>query len=119
MEKQMAVPNARVYGMERGMIRNKTTFVHMRRAQQATVESVRPAMIGTLYTAVEDAFRGRADACATVPADVIESAHRSVGIADDDDTFVTDFAHKVCSRPRDGVHAPGTYPALEEKAFDL
>jgi hypothetical protein len=70
-------------------------LVHVRRADQLSVQVVRPRVVGTLDGAVKDPLGLRADACSSMPAHVEERVHHPRGITRDDDALPEEIADEI------------------------
>ena len=92
---------------------------HVRRAEQAAVEGVGPAVVRALDRAAQPARRRLAEARPAVPAHVEERAGASFPIAHDDQALPRRVGQEVIPRLRDLVCAAHTHPAPGEDAIGL
>ena len=109
----MPVPDFGRHGVQRVVGGREVRLIHMRRAQQRAVERVGPTMIGTTDASGECAFGSGAHACAPMPADIEERAHRAGRVAGDDDAFSDNVAQEVVARIRDAAALPAQIQRLK------
>src|SRR5467141_2303228 len=69
--------------------------VHVRRAHQASVETVGPGVIRTLNRLAEVAVLFLAQSCAAVTADIVERAHLIILVAQNDHAFARNFLNEI------------------------
>src|ERR1041385_8969156 len=113
MDEQMAVPDAGVNGMQRIILSRESGFIHVRRAQQAAVEPIAPAVIRTLDSPRQFARTSGAHSCPAMPAHVVERPRHAGLVADDDYAFTAHFAKEVFSWFANLLGSPGTDPAIK------
>ena len=76
VEENVAVPHVRVHPVQRVFLLAEVRhFLHVRRADQAAFEVIRPRVVGTLDAPGERAFVFRAQLRAAMPAHVVERMH--------------------------------------------
>src|SRR2546421_3017320 len=97
----------------------KIQLLHVRRAEQVTVEGVGPTVVGALDTSLEVALGGRTNAGAAMATDVEEGLHAAGCIACDNDAFTGDLAQNVVAGTWDFRLAAGIHPHLRVKAVHL
>src|SRR5207247_9328248 len=88
-------------------------FVHVRCADQSSVQAIRPVMIRALDRLAEVAGLALAQARPAVPADIVESTHLSLLIAQDEDSHSSPAARNNPDLPGSDSDAPLT--AIEWK----
>src|SRR5690348_14941047 len=96
----MAVPQVRMDAVQRIVLAAKIHLLHVSRAQKATVERIRPAVVRTLDAAFEMTFGRRTDAGAAVTADVEKSMNVSACIAGHNNALAGDLAQNEVAGTR-------------------
>src|ERR1700722_17973658 len=119
IDENVAVPIARVQLVERVILTPEDHGIHMRRAQQASVQPIGPAMVGTLNASSEIALRAGAQARAAVAADIIKSLNAAGIVSHYDDAFAGDLAEKVIAGVGNGIRAARADPIFEKELFHL
>src|SRR2546421_2961309 len=94
-------------------------LLHVRRAEQATVERVGPTMVGALDASLKVALGGRTNAGAAMATDVEEGLHAAGCIARDDDAFTGDLAQNVVAGTWDFRLAASVDPHLRIETIHL
>ena len=115
IDKDMAVPKLRAHGVERIFLARKIQFAHVRRADQAAIQGIRPPVVRTLDAAVEAALGNRTHACPAMPANIIEGMHVAEGIAGNNNTLAGYLSQEIVARPVDLRGSSGAYPGAEIK----
>src|SRR5438045_9729070 len=85
--------------MERiGLLVESLDFMHVRRANQATIQRVGPRVIGALNRFRQPATRGFAEPRAAMAADIVIRAPVAGLVAQDDDALAGDLRQHVIAR---------------------
>ena len=114
----MSVPDVGMNGIE-GIIFAAEAVVCVGSADEAPVESVGPTVIAALDPSGEMSFGAGADAGTAMPAHIEKRPQGATPVASNDDAFTGDLAHKIVTRRRDLVGAPGADPGLAVEAFEF
>src|SRR5271154_850381 len=111
IDENVAVPKMGVKFVERvlGTLEG-FSMIHMRRAEQAAIQPVGPAVVRALNPAREITLRGGTQARTPVPADVIKSFCAARIAAKHDNTFAGDLAQEIIARVGNAVRASGADP---------
>src|SRR6266478_3442650 len=115
----MAVPQVCLNTVQRIILAAKIRLLHMRGAEKASVEGIRPAVVGALDAAFEVTFGGRTDARAAVAANIEKGLHASAGIARDNDAFSCNLTENVVAGAWNFSFAAGIHPHLRIEAVHL
>ena len=120
VDKDVAIPNSSVHAVQRVVLATEAgALVHVRRSHQPAIQAIRPPVITALDSAGERPFSSRDQPRTTMPANVIEGAHRAALVADDDDAFSRDLAQEVVARLRNLIGTARAHPCLTVEAFHL
>src|ERR1035438_3871460 len=103
--------------MKRIVLAREISSIHLRRANQLTVQPIGQAMVGTLNAPSKLALVGCAHACAAVTADVVERTEKAAGIARDDDAFATYIAQEILAGLANLLGSSSADPASEEESL--
>jgi hypothetical protein len=93
-------------------------FIHMRRADQATIERVRPGVIGTLNRLGQPAPGRFTESRAAMTADVVVGAQLTGLIAQHDDAFPGDLGQQVVAAIQHCLSAHAD-PVVTEEPLSL
>src|SRR6187551_1288036 len=75
-------------------------FIHVRRADESSVQTICPGMIRALERLAQVAALLLADPGPAMAADIVESPHSPFLLAQNDQTFTPDFLHEIIARLR-------------------
>src|ERR1700693_1424741 len=103
--------------MQRIILTREISLIHLRRADQAAIESIGPAMVGTLNSPRKLSLGGRAHACAAVTTDVVESAQGAGGVAGNNDAFAAYIAQEILAGFAKVFGSSGADPAMEVESL--
>ena len=89
----------------------------MRRAEQFSIQTIRPGMIRALNRLVELAALFLAQTRAAMAADIVESAHFSLLIPQNDQAFTRHLRHEIITRLRQFTLMAHAQPSAGKNAF--
>ena len=92
---------------------------HVRRCEEASLETVRPVVIRALDAIGEMPLGLLAQPRAAMTADVEQRVNRARPVARDDDALVAERAREVVAGVRNLIGAPGADPAVEIEPLEL
>ena len=120
IDEDVSVPNVAGDGPKgiRGPI-EAGDVVHLRRRQQAAVETVGPGVIRALDAAVKGAVMLQAQLRPAMAADVVKGPDRSISRAHDQHARAGDIAPYERAGGGQLIGAPGRHPHLGEHALHL
>ena len=92
-------------------------FVHVRRADESSVQTICPGMIWALEGLAQVAALLLADPGPAMAADIVESPHSPFLLAQNDQTFTHDFLHEIIARLRELALMPHAQPLSGKNTF--
>src|SRR5262245_51316235 len=103
------------------MLRSDKTLdlVHMRRANQTSVQTVRPSVIRALDRLAKLAALFLAQSRSTVAANIVKSVHFSHLITQNNQTFPCYLLHEIIARLWNLTHMTDAQPLREENTLQF
>src|ERR1700749_4712058 len=119
VDEDVAVPKLGMEFLQRIVLAIEDRRIHVRRAEEATVEAIRPTMVRALNPGRETSFGSGAQTRTTMPADVVKGAYRAGIGADYDDAFAGDLPQEIIAWVGDVVGAARADPAIKKEVIQL
>jgi hypothetical protein len=119
-DEDVPVPDVRLHPVERVVFLPEVRhLLHVRRADQAAVQSVGPGVVRALNAAGELARGVGAQPGAAMAADVVERLHGAGRAARDDQALAEHLSNEELTRRLDLFEPPGANPVPREQPIHL